>query len=75
MFEVREQIVEQARKFFPNIVIFVGALDPFKFVLGVTKGDGPEESTSNASNLFLFCLYYLFSIMFPRILYHGFNYI
>lgn len=67
--------MEYTGKLRSDTMIFVEALNPFKFVLGVTKGDGPEESTSNASNLFLFCLYYLFSIMFPRILYHGFNYI
>ena len=67
--------MEYVGKLRSDTMISVEALDPFKFVVGVTKGDGPKESTSNASNLFLFCLYYLFSIMFPRILYHGFNYI
>lgn len=47
--EVRKWVVEQAWKFFPDIMIYAGVLDPFKSSPNVTQGDGSEGSTSNAS--------------------------
>lgn len=42
IFGVPKWVVEQARKFCPDAIISTEALDPFKFVLGVTPIGGPD---------------------------------
>lgn len=50
MLKVRERVVELARKLFPDDVIYVEAMNSFKFASGVTQGGGPGAPTSNSSS-------------------------
>lgn len=42
-------MVEETRKFSTSVIIYDEALDPFKFIPGVSQGCGHIASTSNAS--------------------------
>lgn len=48
MFGIRDRVVEHARKFYPDVVIFSEALNLFKFALRMTKGGGHGSSTLDA---------------------------
>lgn len=47
--EIREQVMKLERKFYHNVMIYAKALDPFRFVPGVSQKGGPNASASNAS--------------------------
>lgn len=49
MFGVHEQVLEQARKLFPDVTTSDEALNPLRSALGVTQRDDPGASASNAS--------------------------
>lgn len=48
MLGVREQVVEQTRKFCPDALISIKGLRPFKFSFEVNQGGGPDVSVSHA---------------------------